>query len=431
MELAAVLFLVLTITMLLISPLGWISPSVILSSAWAFVYVLQSVFAPDMESSLVATMTILVITMCFAVGEMIGCTVLNGGKGEGPVRGGANSSGGGGVTNASLRLQRAVIVSGLLSIAGAIEYANALQLFDADSMAEFLLLPGEARVKIFTGEISVSLISRVGFLLSYSSVVLALTYYYLYGWRWWLLLPVLAVVLLGMSQSGRTGIFIVLVQFMLCIYLKNLIVFKRHPVRFTCIGGMYLSFLAFCFFVSGQFLREGFGATEFDDVIRVASQLRAYLFGGVSAYSTWIGDEFEWEMPTWGRYSFSALFDLLGLFPQAPGVYDSYSRIASSGETANIFTAYRSFIEDFSIVGACIIYMSVGGITGHIAVKVIQGKSEFLAILVPALSFLTFSPMLSLTYYNSFILSCFAPYLLMRIYVGDVRSDPDARRQSI
>ena len=247
------------------------------------------------------------------------------------------------------------------------------------------------------------------------------------------MLPILAVVMLGLSQAGRAGIYIVILQLVLAAYLKNVLIFRHHPIKYVLVRGLFLSPILFGVFIGGQLIREGFGAAEIEDIFRIAPQLRAYLFGGVSAYSTWIAEVYDWDF-TLGRYTFAALFDVLGLAPQEIGIYDSYLRISPSGETSNVYTAYRSFIDDFSIIGACICYMMLGVFTGSVAIRLMRGQMESVAILVPLLSFLTFSPMASLTYFNSFLLSCFAPYILVRMSMSGAIITPlrkyDLHRES-
>jgi hypothetical protein len=82
MEFSAILLLGLMFLMLIVSPLGKISPAAILAGSWGTVYFLQSLFASDMVSSVVATMAIFSITLAFSAGELIGCAWGGGGHGS-------------------------------------------------------------------------------------------------------------------------------------------------------------------------------------------------------------------------------------------------------------------------------------------------------------------------------------------------------------
>jgi oligosaccharide repeat unit polymerase len=409
---AAVLMLSITVFMVIVSPLRWISPSALLAGAWAFVYTLQSVFAPDMYSSLLATTTIFTITMSFSTGELLGC------GGMRRIRLGDTDE----KTHAlhthedcqrARQLKKYIVLLSLLILPGVAAYAYALGLFRATSFDELLILPGIARLAMANGYLSVPLYSRIGILLACPGVVLALAYYYIYKWSWWLLLPIIGVILFGMSQSGRAGTTILLLQIMLSVYLKETIILKRSVagIFFKCavLPGIFMAIV----FIGGEFLREGFHSMEFKDIMRVIHSSRSYLFGGVSAFSYWICHIYNWNPPTFGRYSFSSLFSVLGIFPQMPGIYDYYAPIANS-ETSNIYTAYRSFIEDYTIVGACLIYFVAGIFIASITRKLVKGDDTAVLLLIPLLSWLAFSPMASVTYFNSFLLSCILPYLLVR-----------------
>lgn len=398
--------------MIIVSPLGRLSPAAILAGAWGLVYALQSIFASDMKSSFLATISIFSITLAFAVGEIIGCKCL---KSENiKLNNISNLNHELDIIKNESRLKKIVIFFGVLSIAGALQYANALGLFEASSFAELIILPGAARAQIFSGELDVPFVSRIGFLLSYSGVILSLFYYYIYRWRWFLALPMIAILLLGMSQSGRAGVMIVILQIIIAVYLKSLVIMKQSAMHLLFRGLLPPILLLTIIFFAGQFLREGFSSVDSSDFSRVLYTLRGYLFGGVSAFSSWIDNVYNVKNISFGRYSYSSLFAALGIYPQAPGVYDEYLAISLTGETSNLFTAYRSFIDDFSIVGACFLYFLSGIITGFIGIKFVRGRSDFILILIPVISWLAYSPLSSLTYFNSFLLSCFFPFYISR-----------------
>lgn len=415
MQLAALLFAVLAMLMMALSRLHFVSPTMVLAGSWAFVFGLQSIFADDMVSSFFATAAIFLITLSFALGELFAVSFLASKTANFLTKKHSTSSGINFVIDES-RLKKVVLSFGVFSIFGAIYYAAALGLLRVGSFSELLSLPGVARAEIFTGDLQVPLLSRIGFVFAYSGVVLALSYYYLCRWRWWLIFPMVSVLVLGLSQSGRAGTMIVILQIILVVYLKNLLVFQRGYFVSIFKSAFLPAILLIVVFVGGQFLREGLSSAEGEDVFRVFYSLRAYLFGGVSAFSSWFDYSSDWNMPTFGRYSFSSLFDVLGIFPQAPGVYDEYVSISDNWETSNLFTAYRSFIDDFTFVGACFFY-GLAGFFIALAINFLAGGwVYFISLAIPFLSWLIFSPMFSLTYFNSFLISCFFPYFLIRFW---------------
>jgi oligosaccharide repeat unit polymerase len=413
MQLAAILMLGQMVFMLVVSPLGSTSPAALLAGAWAFIYVLQSIFASDMTSSFLATITIFTITLSFSAGELIGCGGVKRGENTRRQKAATPTPMNDDCMN-SKRLKWVILCFGLFGILGVVEYANVMGLLRARSLAELILLPGIARVRAFSGDLAVPMYSKIVVLFAYPGVVLALAYYYLYRWRWWLVLPMIEVLLFGMIQSGRAGAMIVLLQVVISVYLKQVISLKQSAARTIVNCAVLPGGLMAIVFLGGQFLREGFNSTGIQDLLRVTISLRLYLFGGVSAYSYWISHVYDWDAPTLGKFSFSSLFSALGIAPQVPGVYAGFSPISASGETTNLYTSYRSFIDDYSIVGACLFYFVAGIVIASITRSFMKGKVALIAVLIPLLSWLAYSPMYSLTYFNSFLLSCFLPYILVR-----------------
>jgi oligosaccharide repeat unit polymerase len=388
MELAGILLFGLMLFMVAGSPLGRISPSALLAGSWAVIYLLQSFFAPDMASSFLATLTIFTITLSFAAGELIGCGGVNLVRQPRSTQARSSTEIGQKV-NKEKWLRSLVILFGVLGLLGVVDYAYAMGILAATSFASLLLLPGIARVQMFSGALVIPLYSRVCVLFAYPGVILALAYYYLYRWRWWLILPMIVVLLFGMSQSGRAGTMIVLVQIVISIYLKNILVLKSNASKLFLRCAIVPGALMAVVFIGGQFLREGFNSVGTEAVTRVVYSLL-------------------------GKYSFSSLFSALGIAPQVPGVYNFYSPIAPNGDTTNLYTAYRSFIDDYSIFGACLFYFAAGIFIAFLTRCILKGKSAFILVLIPLLSWLALSPAFSITYFDSFLLSCFLPYFLVQ-----------------
>jgi oligosaccharide repeat unit polymerase len=270
-------------------------------------------------------------------------------------------------------------------------------------------------VSVLSGEISVPISSRIGVLIAYPAVVLALSYYFLYGWRWWLLLPFVGVMIFGVAQAGRAGIVIVLLQLGMTIVLRDVTARRRRMAQIVRRVSLFVLLPVLIVSLGGQLLREGTLSDADTMPFRIEKLVRDYGFGGVSAFAFFIDHSVEWFSFSGGRYSFASLFGALGIAEQAPGVYTEYVPIAPDGDAVNIFTAYRSFIDDFTIIGAAAFYVVSGVITGYCYQRFVGGSGALIAFLVPALSWLAFSPWYSLTYFNSFLASLICPYFLLQL----------------
>lgn len=406
--------------MLVFSPLRAMSPSALLSGTWALVYLLQFVFASDMNCTLLQVAAVCAITLSFTVGELIGCGGMHRvGKSILDCANPAEVPPQERVENIrALRLITIfLIVLGFIGVAG---YAKAIGVLTSQGAEDLLSAPGIARAAINSGELAVPMSSRIGVLIAYPSVILALTYYYLERWRWWLVLPIINVALFGASQAGRAGTMMTLVQLALAMYLKSYIVYRRSMLKSSLSGMSVPGVMILAVFLGGALLREGFGSVDFDDISRIIYSARGYLFGGLSAFSYWINNMYDPSSVSLGKYSFSSLYSALGLIPPDSGIYQFYAPLSHAGDVSNVFSAYRSFIEDFSVPGACLIYFGAGMWIATIGRYVCRGRRVWILVLIPMLSWLALSPMFSATYFDSFLLSCLLPFILVR-HVCEVR----------
>ena len=405
MELSFILMATVTLVMAKVSAFKWLSPSVFLSGSWTIVFLLQSIFASDMYSSIYATIIIFVILCMFASGELLAIHVQK----LKTTHSKNNSSFQKSIIVNENKLKKTVIFTGILSIIGALEYARVLGHFNGNFI-ENLLSVNSVREELFMGTISVPLVSRLGFLIGYSSVILGLSYYFLYKWSWWILLSISGILISAISQAGRAGFMMVILQVLITMLFKDHYVYKRLNIKLL----LPILILVVIFFI-GQFFREGFsGDIDTDSLSRVASSLRGYFFGGASAFAYYVDNYMDISQISYGRYSFSSLFAALGLYPQEAGVYDQYTPIDSIGSTSNLYSAFRSFIDDFTIIGVFIFYYLAGFFITRLNIIFIKNNIFLISTLIPLVTWLVFSPMVSLTYFNSFILSCFLPYFILR-----------------
>lgn len=387
------------------------TPGMFLCMAWIIVYILQVVFAADMYESINAGLIIFLLTASFGFGDFVGAGLAS--------RLAGNTRECLSLYDARFRHRLAIIIQimGVLSLLGAFEYANALGLFGYGALDEAILRTGAIRVALMEGHIQVPYISRLGFLLAFSCWILGLCYFFFFGWRWWIFLPFLAIVIMGVSQSGRAGMMIAVLQLIVAIFLRETIIIGRSPANTARKFIVPVLLLAFVFF-GGQFLRESFSGLSSDDAVRVALSLRGYFFGGLSAFSYYVDHLMDDATVAYGVFTFSGLVAAFGIHPQATGVYNEYVPIDRLGSVTNIFSAHRSLIDDFSLFGAVLILFFFGSGIGFLHRLFLSGVLHFCAFIIPLLSWVCFSPMYSLTYFNSFLMSCLLPYLILRGILG-------------
>jgi oligosaccharide repeat unit polymerase len=200
---------------------------------------------------------------------------------------------------------------------------------------------------------------------------------------------------------------------------------KLVTKRVLVYGGGGLFFIAFLF-ISLQFLRGGI--TDISRLKEVLLHLRQWPVGSIGGLSLWF-DTYDFRSAlTNGYLTFVGIFDLLGIQARKTGLYDQYVNLGGGDSWANIYTAFRGLIQDFSIFGA-IAYMGLIGFFSALSFgKCIQGQIVWAALLVAMYGFIAWSPIVSFFTYTAHIGACmgFAIYLK---YFSRTRSVPRVRAQ--
>lgn len=144
---------------------------------------------------------------------------------------------------------------------------------------------------------------------------------------------------------------------------------------------------------------------------------KAYLFGGIAGFTSYLRD---YQLPGlndlgWGRYSFSSLYDLLGIQKNTLGIYTNYLRKSDADVMGiNIFTAFRQFIDDFGILGTTFFMFLMGSISHVFFRKSIKGNFSAIAVMIVFYSFLVHTPFLTITVHNSILISAILPFFVLK-----------------
>jgi oligosaccharide repeat unit polymerase len=230
---------------------SYFSPSVVLCAVWAGVYLLQTMFAPAMYSSALAALVAAFLAAAFLFGELFGRSL------TAPDRRASSY-------DADARFRRrlafATATFGVLALALLVPFFSSLGLLESGELVDaFATVGGRLRQEALLGEIEVPFAARVFLLFAFPGVVLSLVYLYFYGWRWWLLLPTIAVILAGLSLSGKMGTVIVITQWLIAFVLRDLGTEGAHARNVAKLAGrLGLAAVALAvMFVSFMMLRLG------------------------------------------------------------------------------------------------------------------------------------------------------------------------------
>jgi len=171
------------------------------------------------------------------------------------------------------------------------------------------------------------------------------------------------------------------------------------------------------------------GLYGLDDTAFVINKLMAYFssysFGHIYAFSDWFAfivgghSEFTYthESSTYGFYTFTALFRLMGSHKTLPpGTFDDYYSYGYS-LTTNIYTIFRGLILDFGCIG-CVLFMLVTGFLLHLTFHTMLRNRRpvfTIAVFVFMMGYFYSSFMISVLMWNSFYVTFVLLWIVLRI----------------
>jgi oligosaccharide repeat unit polymerase len=157
------------------------------------------------------------------------------------------------------------------------------------------------------------------------------------------------------------------------------------------------------------FLREGKVSLSLFKAIN--NKVFTYLLGQIPAFNHWFSTNTTAAAHTFGLKTFYAVPQALGLAKRAPGIY------AEKFYNTNIYMAFRPLIEDFSSLGALLVLLAAGAVSGFCIERIRSGYARCLDLaFIAALYFYIFYAFITSPYsYVSYTLAAvlFLPYLLL------------------
>lgn len=133
----------------------------------------------------------------------------------------------------------------------------------------------------------------------------------------------------------------------------------------------------------------------------VAPSIHGGLFGHATVFGQWYDAGGPGaSAPTWGAFTFAALYDVLGLGQRRPGLF-AESVVLSSGDETNLYTLFRPLIDDFTPVGALLALVAFG-VVGGVAFRSAQrGRHEGIPVLAGFYATTLYGFVTSIWIYNS------------------------------
>jgi len=312
------------------------------------------------------------------------------------------------------RLRKYIIWISFISLFGSLFYLKAF-INHFGSFAEFLIAGELIRADLFDGNISIPAISIFSMLLSYSAINLSMVFYSRYGFYWFQTIPFFSVLILSFSQAARAGMVIVIFQ-IVSGKIFRLLSKNEGKIELKLVKPLLyiLPTLLIIFTLIESFRYQAFEYNS-ERVEFTKNTFNVYTFGGVSGFSTYLDEVHKSTNDlTYGRYTFSSLYNLLGIAKAETGIYDQYLNVSPT-QTANIYSIFRPLLEDFGYLGMLIWALILGMIANFSFRYSLRGSLIGISMCVSIYIYLMFSFIAPLTQFNSFLLSCFLAPLIIQI----------------
>jgi oligosaccharide repeat unit polymerase len=180
-----------------------------------------------------------------------------------------------------------------------------------------------------------------------------------------------------------------------------------------------------------QLSRYGYSLFNAKQVATTLTRLRVFALGYLAVFATWFEDG-GWRSthPSLGTDTFAGVFDLAGLKQRLPGIYPIQIYLTHDRIPNNVYTIFRSLIEDFTLLGALAAVVALGFIAGFAFARVRRGWFPSIPILAAFYAVTLFGALGDLFAYNTMI----AAWLLFAAYMGVTKSGTRAlvaRRSAI
>lgn len=256
-------------------------------------------------------------------------------------------------------------------------------------------------------------------MLSYLGVIFSLVYWIYFGYRKVLIMPFIAIVIYGFAQVGRAGTIILLLDIFVGSYwYQKIRGYSSLDLRLLRRLGGVIAAVVILFILVEMMRYQTFDFNS-ENISKIYNSFIIYAFGGLGSFTYYLNTVFSNEYLTLGRYTFSSLYQLLGIHGQEIGVYEQYLPMyASRTEVTNVYTAFRPLLEDFGFLGASLFMYFLGFIFAWVYRKASIGKPYAIALIIPLYTFLLFSIIAPLTQFNSFLASILFPPIILKILVN-------------
>ena len=232
-------------------------------------------------------------------------------------------------------------------------------IFDINQLSE---MGNEMSVERYSGgDANVSFIDRFAQLNGYISPLMGGYIFLIYKKKYISFAPLLLAALSGLSHGVKMGIitavFMWLIGYALCAKSIN----KTISIKIKTVIGVILGSVLF-FGILLLSMMTRIGTVDFDTFQIVTVKFVSYSLGHLPAFDWWFSTtSLNFTDYTFGGKLLYGITNTLGILKRDGGIYQEMPIISKGGDSTNVFTVFRFFVEDFGIVGS-FIFMFLSGV---------------------------------------------------------------------
>jgi oligosaccharide repeat unit polymerase len=221
------------------------------------------------------------------------------------------------------------------------------------------------------------------------------------------ILPVILFTLIYTSRAVSLFMFIIMAASFVAFKSrgKKLSELKLFNKTNVAIGLIVTVFLPLVFLIT-QAVRTKVDLSSPNQLGFLVEHLRMWFSGNLSSYSIWFDSQEKADQNF--LYTFAGLSEWLGNHERALGIYDKQLDINHHMNFSNIYTLFRFLIDDFGLIGCCLVIFVLGYIAKKLFIGSMHGRLTDAAILSGILAMLLFSFITSLFAYNSILFAWIA-----------------------
>jgi len=190
----------------------------------------------------------------------------------------------------------------------------------------------------------------------------------------------------------------------------------RLFTRKKVISGIVCIILVPALFLITQTARMNIHDFSLENFKGVADHLRVWFFGNVSAFSVWFDKEIDYFSPLYGKYTFGGIYEKISGTKREMGIFSDLVVINDQGTVTNVYTVFRSLLEDYTLPGVYVISFCLGIFSSWCTKRLLQHDLFSIGILSVIYGFLSWSIIGSCFVYNSVIFRIFDVYFNFGTY---------------